>query len=70
MRDHPQAMTIAEMAEDAFLKAENVKMLAMMNTPTDFEERKKAFVALAVAREAANKAQAALDAAVRLPATQ
>jgi len=70
VRDHPQAMTIAEMAEDAFLKAENVKMLAMMNTPTDFEERKKAFVALAVAREAANKAQAALDAAVRLPATQ
>jgi hypothetical protein len=52
------------MAEDAFLKAEHVKALSMMNTPTDFEQRKSAFVALAVAREAANKAQTALDAAL------
>lgn len=56
-------MTIAEMAEDAFLKAEHAKALSMMNTPINFEERKKAFIALAIAREAANKAQAALDSA-------
>lgn len=60
-----RVMTIAEMAEDAFLKAEHVKALSMMNTPTDFQERKAAFIALAVAREAANKAQAALDLAVQ-----
>lgn len=57
-------MTVAELAEDAFLKAEHVKALSMMNTPTDFDERKKAFIALAVAREAANKAAAALDSAL------
>ena len=55
-------MTVAELAEDAFLKQEVLQAHMMMNTPTDFEERKKAFVRLAMAREAANKAQAALRA--------
>lgn len=50
-------LTVEELAEDAFLKAEHVKALSMMNTPTDYEERKKAFVALAVARAAANEAE-------------
>jgi hypothetical protein len=57
-------MTVAELAEDAFLKQEYLQAQMMMNTPTDFEERKKAFVRLAMAREAANNAQRALDAAV------
>jgi hypothetical protein len=58
-------MTVAELAEDAFLKHEYLQAQMMMNTPIDFEARKKAFVDLALAREAANKAQAALDAAVK-----
>jgi hypothetical protein len=53
-------MTIAELAEDAFLKAEHVKALAMMNTPTDFEERKKAFIQMEIARAAALESAAAL----------
>ena len=57
-------MTVAELAEDAFLKQEVLQAHMMMNTPTDFDARKKAFVALAEARDAANKARAALDAAV------
>ena len=57
-----RALTTAELAEDAFLKAEHVRMLGMMNLPTDFEERKKAFVELALAQEAAAKAQHALRA--------
>lgn len=35
----------------------------MANMPTDYDERKKAFVRLALARHAANKANAALRAA-------
>lgn len=58
-----RAMTVAELAEDAFLKQEVLQAQMMANTPTDFEERKKAFVRLALAREAANKAQSALRAA-------
>jgi hypothetical protein len=53
-------MTVAELAEDAFLKAEYVKALGMMNTPVEFEERKKAFVQMEVARASANHAASAL----------
>jgi hypothetical protein len=49
--------TIEEAAEDAFAKAEYVLNLQMMNTPTDYEERKKAFVELARARAAAAEAE-------------
>jgi hypothetical protein len=61
-------LTVEELAEDAFLKAEHVKALSMMNTPTDYEERKKAFVALAVARAAATEAEQRLMSAVNKPA--
>lgn len=47
---------IADLASDAFEKRERVKMLEMMNTPTDYEERKKAFIELELARAEANKA--------------
>ena len=57
-------LTVEELAEDAFVKAEHVKCLEMMNCPLDYEERKKAFVALAVARAAANEAQQRLVAVV------
>lgn len=57
-------LTIEELAEDAFLKQEHLQAQMAMNTPTDFEARKKAFVDLAVARKAASDARAALDAAV------
>lgn len=50
-------LTVEELAEDAFVKAEHVKALMMANTPLDYEERKKAFVALAVARAAAVEAE-------------
>lgn len=56
-----RALTTEELAEDAFLKSENVRALEMMNTPSDFEDRKRAFVQLALAREAANNAHLALS---------
>ena len=56
--------TVAELAEDAFLKQECLQAQMMANTPTDFEARKNSFIQLALAREAANKAKAALDAAL------
>jgi len=49
--------TIEEAATDAFMKAEYVKNLSMMNTPIDYEERKKAYVALALARAEAAEAE-------------
>jgi len=51
---------VADLAAEAFEKRERVKMLEMMNTPTDYEERKKAFVELALARVAAEQADRAL----------
>jgi hypothetical protein len=59
--------TVEELAEDAFLKAEHVKALGMANTPTDYEERKKAFVALAVARAASTEAEQRLIAVINKP---
>lgn len=57
--------SIAELAADAFAKHERCRMLAIMNTPVDYEERKKAFVEMAEAQAAAIRAQAALDDAIR-----
>ena len=57
---------IAELAAVAFEKQERVRILSMMNTPTDYEERKKAFIELALARDEANKALAALHAEASL----
>ena len=56
-----------ELAEDAFAKAERVRLLQLMNTPTDYDDRKKAFVQLAVARHAAAEAEQALLAAQQGP---
>lgn len=41
-------------------KRERVRMLEMMNTPTGYDERKKAMVELELARHEANQAEAAL----------
>jgi hypothetical protein len=49
--------TIEEAADDAFMKAERVKHLSMLNTPTDYDERRKAYVALALARAEAAEAE-------------
>ena len=55
---------IAALAIEAFEKYERLKMLGMCNTPTDYEEAKKASVdyalAIAEAREAKNKLNEAL----------
>lgn len=56
-----RSFTTEELALDAFLKEEAYQAHRLMNTPTDFEERKKAFVAMAKAREAAALARAALE---------
>lgn len=50
-----------KLAIEAFEANERVRMLMMMNTPTDYEARKKAAVELAVAQEAALFAQRKLD---------
>ena len=55
-----RVLTIAELAEDAFVKAEHVRCLESLNVPTDYEERKKAFVALAIAKAAAAEAEKVL----------
>lgn len=52
--------TTAELAAIAFERAERVRMLEMMNTPVDYEARKKAFIELAEAREAHQTALRAL----------
>jgi hypothetical protein len=52
---------IEDLARDAFDKAERVRMLLMMNTPIDYESRKKAFVELAVARVVSWEADLKLD---------
>jgi len=54
-------MTFEEAAEDAFVKAEHVRSLEMMNAPTDYDERKRAFIDLAKARRAAADALTRLD---------
>lgn len=53
---------IADLAATAFEKRERVKMLEMMNTPLEYEARKKAFIELALARNAALQAEEALRA--------
>ena len=60
------ANRIKELAAQAFEKQEHVRMLEMMNTPIDYEERKKAFIALTVARYEAEQAKAALHCPQRL----
>ena len=57
-------LTIEELAEDAFVKAERIRILGMTNTPTDYEERKKAFIEMSLARDEANKAEQRLRAAI------
>lgn len=56
---------IAALAVEAFEKAERVRMLAMTNTPTDYEERKKAYVEYALAQDEAEQAKRKLDEAIR-----
>ena len=46
----PNIRTLSELAADAFEKGERVRMLEMLNTPTDYDERKKSFIELAEAR--------------------
>lgn len=45
----------------AFEANERVRAMEIQNTPTDYEERKKAFTELAVAREAAAYANQKLE---------
>lgn len=56
---------ISALAIDAFEKHERLKMLAMTNQPTEYEERKKAAVAYAEAEFDAIEAKRKLDAALR-----
>lgn len=53
---------IADLAAEAFDKHERVRMLEMMNTPSDYEARKKAMIELELARREASDAEAALRA--------
>ncbi len=52
---------IADLAADAFEKQERVRMLEMLNTPTDYVERKNAYINLQLARHEAEMAKRALD---------
>jgi hypothetical protein len=61
MRDLTKHPSTEELATEAFQARERVRALEVMNTPADYEDRKKAAVELAVAREAAFYAQRKLD---------
>lgn len=65
MRDLTKHPSTEDLAIAAFEANERFRALQMMNTPTEYEERKKAAVALAVAQEAAVFAQKTLDARLR-----
>jgi hypothetical protein len=52
---------IAVLAEDVFTKEQRVRMLEQLNTPSDFEERKKARIELEIARAELFEAQRALE---------
>lgn len=54
--------TVKELAEEAFEASERVRALSMMNTPTDYDERKKAFVELIQASRAEIRTHGALAA--------
>jgi hypothetical protein len=56
---------IENLARAAFDAHERVRAMEMMNTPTDYEERKLAFVELAKARAVAAETQKLLDRRVR-----
>lgn len=64
--EHGPKPSVSLLAERAFTAQERVRMLEVSNVPQDYDERKKAFVALAVAREAAQHATGALERAIRL----
>ena len=53
---------IAGLAAQAFEKRERVRMLEMMNTPVDYDDRKKAMIELELARHEANQSEMALRA--------
>ena len=55
-----QEAGIMGLAAQAFEARERVRMLEMMNTPIGYEERKKAFINLQLARVEANRADEAL----------
>ena len=55
---------VAKLAGEAFDKAERLRMLSMMNTPIDYEGRRKAAIEMALARQDSNRASAALDSAI------
>jgi hypothetical protein len=61
MRRMSKTSRLEQLAEAAFVAEERVRLLEMLNTPTDYDERKKAFVALRMARAEANSAVALLD---------
>ena len=59
-------LTVAELADDAFLKTEHLKALSMMQMPANFDERRKAFIEFAEAQAAASRAIRVLNEAVRM----
>jgi len=58
---------IVALALAAFEKCERERMLGMANTPTDYDERKKAAIEYAVARSEAADALHKLDMAINAP---
>lgn len=59
--------TIRELAAKAFEAAERWRGMQMMNVPTDYDERKKQFIACAEAEFAMKEARRALDHALTGP---
>ncbi len=65
MRDLTKHPSTEDLAIAAFEANEKLRALMIMNSPTAYEDRKKAAVELAVAQEAALYAQKQLDARLR-----
>lgn len=65
MNDHSDDDAFDEVAEAAFNAAERLRIMAMQNTPGDFEGRKKAFIEYARAQRYAAEAQRRLDCMIK-----
>lgn len=63
--DENQKSELIALAEDAFYKQEKLRNLSMMNTPTDYEDRKQNAIEYAIARAESNEAAKLLNEYIR-----
>lgn len=65
LKDGPNRERLIKLAEAEFEARERVRMLGMMNTPTDYDDRKRSAVQYAEAQAVAAAARRELDDAIK-----